>query len=38
MNPEEERRLKEKFKIEDGMPQPSEVMGDAQNAQAVPSK
>jgi type II secretory pathway component GspD/PulD (secretin) len=38
MNPEEERRLKEKFKIEDGMPQPSEVMGDAQNAQAMPSK
>ena len=38
MSPEEERRLKEKFQIEDGAPQPNEVMGDAQNAQAVPSK
>jgi type II secretory pathway component GspD/PulD (secretin) len=38
MNPEEERRLKEKFKIENGAPQPSEVIEDAQNAQAVPSK
>lgn len=38
MSPEEERRLKEKFKIGEGAPQPTEVMGDAKNAQTVPAK